>query len=108
MTTPQEDPLVRSSRREALIVTAMFLAAMAYTLTYCGIHGYGENATIEPLVFGFPNWIFYGVIIPWVICTITSIVYALVFITDDPLGEAAENWNPEGVDPLPTQEHTHA
>ena len=108
MPTPQEDPLVRSSRREAVIVSAMFLTTMAYTLTYCGIHGYGDDATIDPLVFGFPNWIFYGVIIPWGLCTIMSVVYALVFITDDPLGEAAESWNPDGVDPLPSQEQSHA
>ena len=108
MPTPQEDPLVRSSRREAIIVTAMFLAAMAYTLTYCGVRGYGDDAVIHPLVFGFPNWIFYGVIVPWGVCTAVSVVYALVFITDDPLGEAAENWNPDGADSLPGQEQTHA
>ena len=105
---PNEDPLVKSSRREAVIVSAMFLAAMAYTLGYCGLYGYGPNAVITPLVFGFPNWIFYGVIVPWVICTAVSIVYALVFITDDPLGEAAENWNPDGADSLPGQEQSHA
>jgi hypothetical protein len=103
-----EDPLVTSSRREALIVTAVFLAAMAYTLVYCGINGYGRDAEITPLVFGFPNWIFYGVIVPWVICTTVSIVYALLFITDDPLGEAAENWNPDGADQLPGEESSHA
>lgn len=108
MSHPNEDPLVTSSRREAIIVTAFFLAAMAYTLIYCGLYGYGEQAVITPLVFGFPHWIFYGVIIPWVICTIVSITYAAVFITDDPLGEAAENWNPEGADSLPSQEQSHA
>lgn len=108
MSTPPEDPLVRSSRREAVIVTLMFLAAMAYTLSYCGIYGYGPNAKITPLVFGFPHWIFYGVLVPWVVCTVVSIIYAVVFITDDPLGEAAENWNPEGAEPLPSQERPNA
>jgi hypothetical protein len=108
MSHPNEDPLVTSSRREAIIVTVFFLAAMAYTLTYCGLYGYGPNAVITPLVFGFPHWIFYGVIVPWVACTIVSIAYALIFITNDPLGEAAENWNPEGADQLPGQEQSHA
>lgn len=107
MPHPQEDPLVRSSRREAVIVTLMFLASMAYTLTYCGINGYGDDAKIE-LIFGFPEWVFYGVLVPWVVCTIVSIIYAVVFITDDPLGEAAESWNPEGAEPLPSQEQSHA
>src|SRR5690348_9961474 len=108
MSHPNEDPLVRSSRREALVVTALFLTAMAYTLTYCGIHGYGAEATIQPLIFGFPNWILYGVVVPWGVSTVISITYALFFITDDPLGEAAENWNPEGAE-LPEQEpHSYA
>jgi hypothetical protein len=108
MSHPHEDPLVKSARREALVVTAFFLAAMAYTLTYCGINGYNRDSDSIQLVFGFPDWVFWGVIVPWVVSTIVSVVYALVFITDDPLGEAAENWNPEGAEPLPTQEHPHA
>lgn len=95
MPAPHEDPLVRSARREALIVTAIFLAAMTYTLTYCGLYGYGRDAADIQLVFGFPDWVFWGVIVPWLGCTVISIAFALVFMTDDPLGEAAENWNPE-------------
>lgn len=108
MSHPHEDPLVRSSRREAIIVTALFLATMAYTLIYSAINGYNRPAGDIQIVYGFPDWIFWGVVVPWGICTIISIAYALIFMTDDPLGEAAENWNPEGAE-LPQQEpQSHA
>ena len=108
MSHPNEDPLVKSSRREVAIVSVMLLTAMAYTMIYCGPYGYGRHAVLKPLVFGFPNRIFYAVFVPWVVCTAVSIVYALVFITADPLGEAAENWNLDGADSLPGQEQSHA
>jgi len=108
MPHPNEDPLVTSSRREALAAMVFFLAAMAYTLTYCGINGYNRDPASIQLVFGFPDWVFYGVLVPWVVCTCVSVIYALAFMTDEPLGEAAENWNPEGADPLPTKEQSHA
>jgi hypothetical protein len=82
---------------------------MAYTLTYCGINGYGRDAASIQLVFGFPDWIFWGVIVPWLACTAVSIVFALCIMSDDPLGDAAENWNPEGDDaPPPAHPQDHA
>lgn len=95
MPTPQEDPLVRSARREALIVGAISLVSMAYTLVYCGIYAYGRKASEIEIIFGFPDWVFWGVLVPWGICTVISIVFAFWIMQDDPLGDAAEDWNPE-------------
>lgn len=95
MSTPQEDPLVRSARREALIVGAVCLVAMTYTLVYCGIYAYDREAEDIEIVFGFPDWVVWGVLVPWGVCTVFSIVFAFWIMKDDPLGDAADDWDPE-------------
>lgn len=104
MPSDREDPLVRSSRREALVVAAIMLIAMTYTLVYCGFNAYGREAGEIEIVLGFPDWVFWGVLAPWGICTVVSIVFAMGIMSDDPLGEPAENWNPEGAEAPPAEE----
>ena len=98
MTTLREDPLVRSARREALIVLAILAAAMIWTLGYCSRHAYSGAPEDLELVLGFPAWVMWGVLVPWITCSLVSIVFAFAVMSDDPLGEAAESWDPDAMD----------
>jgi hypothetical protein len=93
-----EDPIVRSSRREALLTLALWTAATVYSVCYCYTHGYsrgtdGFDRTLTPSLsdmkfyFGWPDWVFWGIVLPWGICTVISAIFAFTFMRDAPLGE---------------------
>jgi hypothetical protein len=92
-----EDPIVRSSRREALLTVAIWAATLVYTVTYCYTHGYsrgteGYDRTLDTSLegmkfyFGWPDWVFWGIVLPWGVCTVLSAIFAFVFMRDAPLG----------------------
>ena len=86
---PPEDPLVRSSRREAVLVLIIWAAALGFSVWYCSTYGYGSARELT-FVFGVPEWVFWGVLVPWLVCTAAGIVFAYAFMRDDPLGAEAE------------------
>ena len=87
MTERREDPVLTSARREAWLVFAIWLIACVYSLGMCYRYGYGRDASTLTYVFGFPDWIFWGVIVPWSVCTAACFVMAYYVITDEDLGE---------------------
>lgn len=95
MRKPTEDPLLRSGRREALAVMATWLAALSYTVTYSYKHGYGRALEDLRFVLGFPDWVFWGVLLPWGICFLVSYLFSHVFMTDGDLGENRADSTPD-------------
>jgi hypothetical protein len=87
MTLRREDPVLTSSRREALLVLLIWLVAATYTVGVCYGWGYGRDAATLTYVLGFPDWVFWGVIVPWTVCTAICYLMAYHFIADDDLGE---------------------
>ncbi len=83
-----EDPLLRSARREMWIATGLWLAAMIATLTVSLGWGYGRDPATLTYVLGFPDWIFWGVIVPWASSTVLATIFSLRFMEDAPLGNA--------------------
>lgn len=94
MPDSREDPIVSSSRREALAFVALWTATLAYTVGYCFKHGYNRplDTSLDGMtfVYGWPDWVFYGVVAPWLLCTVISVVFALFIMSDAPLGEELE------------------
>jgi hypothetical protein len=84
---PREDPLVRSSRREAALALGIWLVALAYTLTYCYLHGYNRSPESLTFVLWFPDWVFWGIVVPWIVCVVVSTYFAFRVMGDEPLGE---------------------
>jgi Protein of unknown function (DUF997) len=82
-----EDPVLTSARREALTVLATWLIAMTYSLLYCARHAYGRPVEEIRFLFGFPDWVFWGVIVPWVACLVFSWFFAAILMRDEDLGE---------------------
>lgn len=87
MIDSREDPVLTSSRREALIAFAIWLTACVYCIGVCYRYGYGRDAATLTYVLGFPDWIFYGVVLPWTICTVLCFLMAYFVIADSDLGE---------------------
>jgi hypothetical protein len=84
--TGVEDPLIASARREALATMTVWLATMIYTVSYCYTQGYHRTLDDLTFVLGFPDWIFWGIVVPWGVCFLLSAWFSFFFIRDEPLG----------------------
>jgi RsiW-degrading membrane proteinase PrsW (M82 family) len=86
VTHPNEDPLVKSGRREATFALVLFASAMVYTLAYCYFQGYAPRPPESlSFVLWFPDWVFWGIVVPWLACVLISTVFALRWMTDSDL-----------------------
>lgn len=89
--TSSDDPVLRNARREAIIILAAWLTVLVYCCTYCFLFGYireGQDLGPEDIrpILGIPSWFFWGVVVPWIVCGLFTIVFAGFFMTDDDLG----------------------
>ncbi len=88
----REDPVLRNARREGWIIGAVWLAATVYCCTYYYLFGLiREGRTlgkddVQPTL-GMPSWFLWGVMLPWAMCGIFTIVFAGFFMVDDDLGK---------------------
>ncbi len=89
--TADIDPLVHSSLREAMIVSSIWFSAMVWSITVCWTMGYGRTKDGLKLVFGFPDWIFWGIVVPWLTCTAVSWIFGAWFVRDGELGRDVED-----------------
>ena len=83
------DPLLRSARREATVVFALWLAAIVYTVGYSYTFGYDRPVESISYIYGVPDWVMWGIVLPWGVSTVAAIWFAWFFMTDDPLGDEA-------------------
>ena len=90
MNSSAEDPLLRSARREAIVVTLFGIVALVYTITYCSMFGFNRPIESITFIFGFPDWVFWGILVPWGMCTIVACFFSYVLMEDYDLeGESA-------------------
>jgi hypothetical protein len=79
-------PILQSARREAAIVAGLWVTAGVWAVGYCYTHGYGATPDKLQFTLGFPTWVFWGVVLPWVLCAALSLFIANVLMTDVDLG----------------------
>lgn len=84
----REDPVLTSSRREMSVAVVIWALALIYTIGYCSLFGYHRTAESLTFVLGFPDWIFYGLVVPWVVSTVVSGIFAFAFMRDEDLESA--------------------
>ena len=110
MTPSREDTVVTAARREACLALAMWLAAMAYTISYCYANGYGRSVESLSFVLWFPDWVFWGIIVPWGVCIVASIGFAFRIMGNESLGEEIDSdvMNPDQAKPDASGEVHHA
>ena len=103
MSDPNEDPVVRDSRREAILTLSLFATAVSYTVGYCTLYGYDRDFSSMRFVLGVPDWVFWGIVLPWCACTLAGWVMSVFVIRNNVLEEAAlppDGWHEtqEGAD----------
>jgi hypothetical protein len=50
----------------------------------------GRGPERVKFVLGFPDWIFYGVALPWWVCTVISLAFGAFVVKDEDLGADTE------------------
>ncbi len=103
MPRPALDPVFVSARREALVAALVWAAATAWSVGYCARYGYGRSVESLSFVLWFPDWVFWGIVAPWLVCIVISLWFALSFMSDEDLGT---NDQDEDADPFQPRE-TH-
>lgn len=96
--------LYRNSRREMAVVFVVTFLALAWTVGYCWLHGYRHDPeswvvrqgiatarTAEDFhqIGGLPDWVFVGILLPWLLCSAFTVGFCLG-MKDDDLGREAE------------------
>ncbi|MCI0464700.1 MAG: hypothetical protein L0Z62_47865 [Gemmataceae bacterium] len=102
--------LFRNARREAILVGVVWFLALTWTVGYCWLHGYqhepdswvvqqglARSRTAQDFQHfgGIPDWVFIGILIPWLICSAFTIGFCLG-MKDDDLGTEVEEDASEG------------
>lgn len=108
MSAPREDPLVVSSRREALVAVVATFITLAWSVGYCVRYGYGRRFADLTFVLGFPDWVFWGIVVPWGLCVVLATWMTFYFIQDAALepGEAtADDLRPDDPDGAARRSH---
>ena len=82
-----EGRLLRTARREAAVVFVIWLVAITYTVGYSYTFGYDRPVESITYVYGVPDWVMWGVVLPWAVSTVAAVWFAVFFMTDEPLGE---------------------
>lgn len=85
-----EDPGVQACRREATIVLVVWGLALSWSVGYCSLFAYNRDFDSLTFILGVPDWVFWGVAVPWGVCTLFSVWFAFVYMSDDDLGEESE------------------
>ncbi|MGD9721022.1 MAG: hypothetical protein AB7O59_03090 [Pirellulales bacterium] len=98
MPHPAEDAVVRAARREAALALVMWVVAMTYSVWYCYTRGYGRSPESLTFVLWFPDWVFWGIVVPWLTSAAVSVVFAFGFMGTESLGEAIDSDLPPAAD----------
>lgn len=114
--SPKEDLLYLHSRKEAAIILVVWLGCLLFTVSYCYLHGYLNHnpgpgttgpdlaellgpldsynrvpASLQtPLGLGIPDWVFYGVLLPWLACLVFTCWFCTFFFAEDDLEDSQD------------------
>ena len=79
----RSDPVLESSRREALFTVGVWISACVYTVGYAWAFAYRPEQGGP--VLGMPGWVFWGIVTPWLVCTLVTCWFALRGMRDEEL-----------------------
>lgn len=81
------DPIFVTGLREAKWILLMWLSCFIWTMTYCISNGYQTEVdpSTFPTVFGIPEWVAWGVGLPWVIANIVTVAFCFGYMQDGDL-----------------------
>ncbi len=111
-----DDPVYAHTRREAILILILWLCCCLYTVPFCYLNGYlihdpapssfgpsidllpgsledwnrDPSSLSTPFGLGIPDWIFYGVGLPWAVCVLLAFWFCLFHFQEDDLGERGD------------------
>ncbi len=89
-----EDPLLRSARRELKVAVMFWVVFAAWALGLGKLLAYQKPPEGEmiDMIMGMPSWVFWVVMLPWFMATVFTLWFALRFMKDhDLLGDSGMN-----------------
>lgn len=89
MADSEEDPVVTSGRREALLVLGVWIIATAWAVGVTANYGFDRDLQSIKFILGFPDWVFFAIVLPWWVCTVFAWWFGSQFMRDDHLGQEA-------------------
>jgi hypothetical protein len=84
----ETDPVYQNSKRETFWILLIWAAFALWVVGVAGWLGFDSdpNAPVKT-VWGFPDWVFWGIAIPWLGANIVIIYFANKVMKDDPLSD---------------------
>ncbi|MEC5127429.1 DUF997 family protein [Verrucomicrobiales bacterium BCK34] len=79
----------RQSRKELYFMVASWVVFAGWTISYVGLKGGAKEGEALRLVWGMPEWVVYGILIPWIFGLGLTVWFALRFMKDTDLDPAA-------------------
>ena len=74
---------LHQSRRELWLILMARLGFAIWVISYFSINGDNLSPEEVSTVLGFPNWVFRGVVLPWMIANIFTFWFCLRFLKND-------------------------
>jgi hypothetical protein len=60
--------------------------ALAWSVGASYLFGYQRDAGDIQLILGMPDWVFWGIAVPWAICVAFTVWFCFFYMADDDLG----------------------
>lgn len=89
-----DDPVFLHSRREAVVTLILWGICAVYSLTCCYLTGYDRDPATIRTYLGVPDWVFFGVFLPWGLANVVAWWFSFRLMTDDDLGVEADEGHP--------------
>lgn len=91
----QPDPIFVTGLREAKWILFMWLCCFIWTMSYCINNGYQTEVDPAnfPTVFGIPEWVAWGIGLPWIIANVVTIAFCFGYMQDGDLEDPEFNSN---------------
>jgi hypothetical protein len=83
----KEQKLLRNARRESLLILAVWLIALVWSVAAGYLLGYQRDPRSIELILGMPDWVFWSVVLPWGICLAFTVWFCFAYMADDDLGQ---------------------
>ena len=77
------DPTLRQGKREAILILSIWLVALCYTVGVCWWMGYDRDPADLKLIFGIPDWVLIGILVPWIAMVPVSAWISFGFMPDE-------------------------
>ena len=88
--TELEEKSLSQSRNELRFILLTWSVCCIWVISYCGIYGYDLEPKDISTVFGFPDWAFWGIALPWIFANLVTFWFCLRVLKNEDDEESME------------------